>query len=393
MTKNNNNIDIEYALKALDDPQITLTQEFKQWCSKKENKELYKELRRFKEAGLKAENYRKPNIDKQWAKVNPKPKGRNLIVLWGSIAASIVLIVAITFLLKFNGIFVDINNGIVAETISFGSGKVMLHTSKGEKIELSNSTKIIKNQYGHDIVADSNNIIKYNSNSNIPSNSIATIEYHTIKVPTGAEYQMVLADGTKVWLNSETELKYPTVFSGKERIVELKGEAYFNVTHNKEMPFIVKTNNIDTKVLGTEFNVNAYPKENLNITLVAGSVMLNNKLLKEYAAIKLVPGQNALLKYNESVLEVKKVDVSRYIAWRDGYFHFEKERLEDIFLKLERWYDFNVFYQNSSVLDYVFKMRADRHAPFSEMIKRLESTNRIKIRIKGKTIIVSDVTR
>lgn len=393
MTKNNNHIDIEFALKAINNPQLTLTDEFKEWSSKDENLELYKELRRFKEAGLKAENYKRPNIDKEWAKVNPKPKGRNLIVLWGSIAASIIILLSISFLLNFDGLFPSDSKDIIAETISFGKGNVLLVTSEGEKIELGSSTKIIKNKYGQDIIADSNNIIKYSGQEQTLDKSIYKTEYHTLKIPTGGEYQMVLADGTKVWLNSESELKYPTTFSGKERIVELKGEAYFKVAHNKEMPFIVKTNKVDTKVLGTEFNVNAYPKENLNITLVAGSVMLNNKLIKEDAGIKLVPGQNALLKSTENNLEVKKVDVSKYIAWREGYFHFEKERLEDIFLKLERWYDFNVFYQNSEVRDYVFKMRADRHAPFSEMIKRLESTNRIIIRIKGKTIIVSDVTR
>ena len=287
-----------------------------------------------------------------------------------------------------------LNNENISEVISSGSGKAILVTSDGEEIVLGNkSTQIIQSKYGQGIVADSNNVIRYLTQGKAIDTPSKAMEYHTLRIPTGGEYQMVLADGTKVWLNSESELKYPTEFSGKQRIVALKGEAYFQVHHDKNKPFIVKTSKVDTRVLGTEFNVNAYPKEDMNITLVAGSVMLSNKLNKVENKVMLKPGENAFLNPEGDNLEVSKVDVSKFIAWREGYFHFDKERLEDILTKLERWYDFQVFYQNPLVKDYEFKMRADRHEPFSQVIKRLESTNRIKVRVKGKTIIISDVKR
>jgi hypothetical protein len=354
--------------------------------------DLYEELRKYKEAGLKLEEINKPNVGLEWQKVNHHiRKKKQTSKIWWS-AASIIILLSLTFVMALEGVF-EKSHQLASQTeIKKGDAKALLITSTGEEYELEDGiVKNIQDHGGIEIKADSNNVVQYGRLSSDATRTKLAQKYNTLKVPRFGEYQLVLADGTKVWLNSESELRYPIQFNQKERIVDLIGEAYFDVKTDPDHPFVVRTKEVDTRVLGTEFNVSSYPKEELNITLVEGKVQLNSSALPK--PIILHPGENANRKVGEEEISVKEVDVNKYIAWRDGFFYFERERLEDIFLKLERWYDFKVFYQNQYVKDYLFRMRADRKQEFHEITGRLEQTGRISIEINGNVIVVSDVSR
>ena len=216
--------------------------------------------------------------------------------------------------------------------------------------------------------------------------SLATkVTYNTLSTPMGGQYQLVLPDGSKVWLNSGSSIRYPTAFTGLERVVELQGEAYFEIAKNKKMPFIVKTDNsMDIKVLGTQFNVMAYENEkNINTTLIEGSV----EVLERSGKTLLEPGQAAILNKGSGKVKVSKVDVEEAIAWKNGYFVFPNENIESIMRKVSRWYNIEVVYQgNLSNKDFVGTISRDKK--ISEILKMLELTGAVHFRIDGRRVTV-----
>ncbi|MBI9057194.1 MAG: FecR family protein [Labilibaculum sp.] len=389
---NYNHDKIEEVIQVLQAPKEYLSDFLNKYKDNNEMLDLYEEFRKYKEAGLKLEKINAPKANWEWSKLNSKlHRKQQKLKMWIA-AASIVLIASISTLLTFEYFIGDPLQMAQEVSIEKGNARAVLITSSGQEYKLEEGEiRSIADQSGVKIQTDSSNVIQYSSDALAMSKPELANKYNTLKVPRLGEYQIVLSDGTKVWINSESELKYPVHFNQKERVVELTGEAYFDVKSDANHPFIVKTNGVYTKVLGTEFNVSSYPSEDLNITLVEGSVALNQDFSKE--AILLKPGENANRKQGENKISVSKVDVKKYIAWRDGYFYFKKERLEDILLKLERWYDFKVFYQNPDVKDYQFKMRADRNQEFNYIVSRLEQTGRISIEVNGNVIVVSDVQR
>ncbi|MDE5611659.1 MAG: FecR domain-containing protein, partial [Odoribacter sp.] len=167
------------------------------------------------------------------------------------------------------------------------------------------------------------------------------VRYNHIRVPRGCEYQVVLADGTKVWLNAASELTYPVVFRGSERKVFLQGEGYFEVPPDKERPFYVKTEEVELRVLGTAFNINTHGVKSVRTVLVRGAVELDCGGLQ---MVRMTPGD--LVDFNRETSEVvsRQVDVAPYISWKEGYFVFENETLEDIMNTLALWYDKEVFF-------------------------------------------------
>lgn len=382
---------IEEVIQVLQAPKNYLPGFLNKYKDDKEMLDLYEELRKYKEAGLKLEEINSPKVNWEWSKFSSKlDKKKQTLRMWMA-AASIVLLASISALLTLE-FFLNDASQMAQVNIEKGNARATLITSSGQEYSLEEGkNRTITDQHGVVIQADSNNVVQYTSEALAMSDPKLANKYNTLKVPRLGEYQIVLSDGTKVWINSESELKYPVQFNQKERVVELSGEAYFDVKSDPKHPFIVKTNGVYTKVLGTEFNVSSYPKEELNVTLVEGSVALQQTHIAETIILK--PGENANQKLGEDDITVSKVDVNKYIAWRNGYFYFQRERLEDILLKLERWYDFKVFYQNPGVKDYLFKMRADRDQEFKDIVSRLEQTGRISIEINGNVIVVSDVSR
>lgn len=206
---------------------------------------------------------------------------------------------------------------------------------------------------------------------------------HKIIVPRGAEYQIVLADGTRVWLNSDSRLEFPAAFGNRERVVKLAGEAYFDVVHDAGRPFRVQTDQATVQVLGTSFNVSTYGGVN-QTTLVSGSVELN----LAQRSYRLKPGEQGVVQNGR--VEVKEVDVREFVAWKDGLFVFRNRRLEEVLTTLGRWYDLQVFYQNERLKDLHFTGNIPRHASVGDVLVFLEETELLKFEIKGKTLVVRE---
>lgn len=257
------------------------------------------------------------------------------------------------------------------------TGKIVLTLSDGRQVALSDSLGSLQEQNGTTI-ENGNQSLVYN-----PTDSTIAMVYNTIRIPRGAEYKLVLADGSQVWLNAESSITYPVAFQGETREVRLQGEAYFEIAKNKNQPFIVHTTQFDVQVTGTQFNVRAYPGEMESATLAEGGIQLE-KGGKTYT---LKPGQQAYLE--EEDVQVRKVNLESAIAWRYNAFSFEETPLEEIMNELARWYNIHVFYLNPKVKELHFTAWFRRNCTLQEVIDILEKTGKINIELKGKTITVT----
>ena len=219
------------------------------------------------------------------------------------------------------------------------------------------------------------------SAENLPQQ--AQLAYNTIEVPKGAEFDLILSDGTRVWLNADSKLKYPVTFGNDKREVELEGEGYFKVTKDERKPFRVVVKKQTVEVLGTEFNVDAYPGEkNIYTTLVSGKV----KVDADGQTVILDPGMQSVV--NDEKMYTRKVNVAEVISWRNGMFVLENHTLEEIMSKLARWYDFTAFYQNASLKEATFKGKIPRYASFESVLDILEKTGEVKFNVKNQSVTV-----
>jgi len=209
------------------------------------------------------------------------------------------------------------------------------------------------------------------------------VAYNTLSTPRGGQYFIKLVDGSKVWLNAGSSLKFPSAFSKTHRDVELKGEAYFEIAKDSSRPFNVKTETQILQVLGTHFNVNAYADENVvATTLLEGSVEISQ--LKTGRKQLLKPGQQARL--GTDIL-VANVDAEQFIDWKNGYFKFSRENIQSIMRKISRWYDVDVKYEGR-ITNEGFVGTIQRSKDISEVLKTLKLTGEINFKIEGKTITV-----
>ena len=211
----------------------------------------------------------------------------------------------------------------------------------------------------------------------------AEVKYNTLEIPRGGEYALQLADGSRVWLNAETRLRYPVAFAGTERRVELTGEAYFEVSKDATRPFIVRANGVDVRVLGTSFNVAAYGAEVVT-TLVEGRVAVEAGSER----VTLEPDRQAV--WDGERMEVRQVDASNYGLWRKGIFYFEDKRLEEILDALARWYGVEVFYVNPETKDMRFTVEIKRYENIDAILRRIAQTERVHFGVSGRTVTVQE---
>ncbi len=209
--------------------------------------------------------------------------------------------------------------------------------------------------------------------------------YNTITTPRGGQYQLVLADGSKVWLNAASSLTYSTAFAGNERKVTLTGEGYFEVAHDASKPFFVSTGAMDIKVLGTHFNVNAYGDDGqLQTTLLEGSVEVSNS----GNSVVIKPGQQVQVNKGGVGLKiVDHVDLGQVVAWKEGVFYFNKNNIREVMNQLARWYDVSITYEGT-FSGRTFSGQMKRDLKLSQVMKILEYNN-IKYQIIGKQMIIS----
>ena len=212
-----------------------------------------------------------------------------------------------------------------------------------------------------------------------------TAKTYTLTIPRGESYKVTLCDGTEVWLNANSHFIYPTAFTGKERIVSLKGEAYFKVAKDIKRPFIVQTPDIQTRVLGTEFNIKSYTPEDTHVVLIKGSVEVSNTKGGSYA--KLVPGEDAHLQPDGDFV-MNKVETESYVYWKDGYFYFDDITLLDIMQSIGKWYNVNVEFCNKEALNYRMHFLAKRSEGLEHTIKLLNKMKKVHIVLENNTLIV-----
>lgn len=211
------------------------------------------------------------------------------------------------------------------------------------------------------------------------------IEYHTMKIPRGGEYVLVLSDETTVYLNAESELTYPVKFRGNDRRVFLKGEAYFDVKRDSSKPFIVETNSLKIQVLGTEFGVRAYQNEEyIRTTLKKGKVSVES----EEDGVVLAPGMQVSFDKETTKMDVQEVNVDLFLAWKDGRLVFDNCSLENILKDLGKWYDFDVYYEREDARLIPFSLNIKKHDAFAEVLQLLEDTGCVEFNIENNIVIV-----
>ena len=209
---------------------------------------------------------------------------------------------------------------------------------------------------------------------------------HTLSVPRGGEYTLILADGSRVYLNAESQLEYPVAFTGPKRQVSLKGEAYFEIAKNPSVPFVVTVENVDVEVLGTEFAVRAYTDESHTLTtLVKGAVKVRSGELET----TLAPSEQADIESRTGHLEVRQVDVTPFVAWRHGRIVFDNTPLETILGELSRWYDMKVIYLNEDAKKHSFSLNMEKYTDFREILRLMEQTGHAEFTIADGYVMVN----
>ncbi|WP_342647437.1 FecR domain-containing protein [Mucilaginibacter sp. CSA2-8R] len=308
--------------------------------------------------------------------------------LWLKIAA--VLLVVISFgLLLFNytrvnkpqNQFGSVKGG--AAQIKAGGNNAYLTLADGTVISLNGAGDgELANRSGIQITKAKDGMLVYKF-VNTKGTKPATNEINTITTPRGGQYQVQLADGTKVWLNAETSIKFPVTFNTKHRDVELTGEAYFEVAKNKHQPFTVHANDTKVQVLGTHFNVSAYDRDAVSTTLLEGSV----RLVKQNATAMLKPGQNGTTEQNRQDINVQKADIEQDIAWKNGYIIFNDADIKTVMKQAARWYNVDVEYQGS-LSDQRYNGKISKYKDITELLTNMELTGTVHFKIEGRRIIV-----
>ena len=301
----------------------------------------------------------------------PVRKGRSLLKVWGAVAAVVVAFVGGLLYWQMTGSPQPEVKQVAIARIEQGGMRAVLITETGQQVVLQGLKDTCLNITGTETLnIREDGSLKY-SLSALSSMS----EWHTLRIPKGGEYKIVLDDGTEIWLNSASELKYPAHFVGNERRVQLTGEAYFQVARNEAAPFIVETRDMDVKVLGTSFNVSVYEdEESCHATLVEGRVEVNDKVNGE--KVVLTPGKQALLRGGE--MTVREVNTKLYTLWRLDRFTFASEDMEGVIRKLSRWYNVDFFFANSSMKQKRFTGSLPKYADISQVLKMIEMTTDIK---------------
>lgn len=271
--------------------------------------------------------------------------------------------------------------------LSPGTPKAYILFSSGQRMDLTTTehdTMIMEK--GMQVRVGSSGKISY-----IPGDSGSILKqeivYNTIVVPRGGEYKLELADGTLVWLNSDSELRYPVKFAGSQRDVWLKGEGYFEVSKNPEKPFRVVVDDMIVKVLGTSFNINAYKdRGNILTTLVSGKVDIQDMSGKSLVVMS--PNQQVDFRHGK-ISSVQEVDITRFVSWIDGKFYFNDMTLENIMSQLQRWYDIEVFFVDEELKSYPFTGVIRRDFTAGQIFEIIEKTTRVKFNVRGKCVTVN----
>jgi transmembrane sensor len=305
---------------------------------------------------------------------------RKLFVFRSVAAAAALLFLAVTALWWVGRNKTDTNStiGTVFTDVSPGTNKATLTLADGSTVTLDSA--------GNQVISHgSTNITQQNGQLLYAAQKAgAGIQYNKLATPRGGQYRVTLPDGTKVWLNSSSTLKYPTAFTGSQRIVELEGQGYFEVASNAAQPFKVLVNDMEVQVLGTHFDVMAYKDETtVNTTLLEGKVQV-----KEGANLQLLkPGQQALRNNQNHTISVQEADVKKVMAWKNGLFVFNNMALPAILREIARWYDVDIIYQTLPSTE-LYGGGIGRNLHLSNVLSLLETSGYNHFKLDGRKVIV-----
>lgn len=310
-----------------------------------------------------------------------KPVKRAIYLRWYAIAAVLIPLIIVTGLL-----FLRQNSGPAsieeqyAELLSSSrQSRASLILSTGEVLHLDeSSTGKSFEKEGVRILQDENDRITYGEAS--------TVSIHTLVTPRAGEYQLVLSDGTKVWINADSSLEFPTAFRGNERRVRLSGEAYFEVDADPDRPFVISTSAMDVVVTGTTLNICHYPGEEATTTLVEGSLYIFDQ---EQQQLYLRPGQQAIVTETSPQAIVKNVNTESYTSWVTGMLVFQGMTLKDLAKRMERWYDVEVQFNDTLSQNIRFSGAMNKNKPVSFLISLIEESSDITFSFTDNKLLVS----
>ena len=303
---------------------------------------------------------------------------------WGWVAASVLLVVGIGGYLLQNR--KEVSTPVVEKQADIPPGK------EGAVLTLADGREVVLDSLGNGVIATQNGtqvVLKNGALAYAGDAGSGEAVYNNLTTPKGRQFQMVLPDGTKAWLNAASSLRYPTAFSGDNREVEVRGEVYFDVAKNANQPFIIHlSNQVKIQVLGTQFNVNAYSNEaTIKTTLVEGSIKITSGAsVAGGSSVVLYPGQQAQIGDAPGIKVLNNADVDKAVAWKSGIFNFEDSGLEEVMRQVERWYDIEVVYEKG-IPDIRFGGKLSNDVSLSGLIRSLQDSE-VHFRIEGRKLIV-----
>jgi len=365
---------------------------FMKWLNEsKENKRLFERLESEDYFDERLNIVAQFNVEEDWNKVrrviqSEVDNSRRIRHVWMKVAqlAAAVLIPVGIFIMLYTHVVDsdDADTPTLSHQIKPGESKATLTLQSGEIYHIDKNDTVInvaETQVG--ISVDSVGVL-YQINKKV---ELVELRYNTLETPRGGEFQLSLADGTRVWLNASTKLRYPERFGSNSREVYVEGEAYFEVATDKVRPFFVHFNNSRTEVLGTEFNIKAYADNpNSIVTLSEGRIRVTH----EKEAIEMTPDHQLIINRKSNKFSHNEVDASLYSAWKDGKLVYQGVELEEILEDIARWYNVNVFYQNQGAKDVEFSLYLNRYEDFSRVLDVLQATGKVEFEEFENNIIV-----
>lgn len=306
--------------------------------------------------------------------------GRIRIVRWVAVVAAVwVLALGVTLWMTFGKKENVAPLPVASKIIPAGEKKATLTLADGTEVHVEEITARVLQEKGMNIEYRNGEIVYHKSEE-----KTTEVVYNKLEVPRGGECMIKLDDGTKVWVNAETKLKYPVVFVGDRREVVLEGEAFFDVAKN-EKPFIVKTSFGDVRVLGTAFGISAYASEPESYTtLVRGKVSVEREGIKP---VVILPGEQVVTSKDGKMIK-QQVDVEEFVGWKDGIYVFKEKSLGEIMKTLERWYNISVDFQDKSLVDLPFTGNLKRYDDINVFFDALTRTGDMKYRVEGNQVIL-----
>lgn len=332
---------------------------------------------------MERHNLPAPDVEAEWYKffsnrmTAARTPHNHRTFIWGAVSGIAASLAVMLSVMLWNNLS---DNNIMVYKATDAPVEITLQTSDDDSIVLDNKAdgKLVGLSDG--ITRTDSSIIYSNHRK-----AGAKMQNHVLSTSRGTTFKVELSDGTMVWLNANSSLSYSSHFEGRERRVSLVGEAYFQVAKNDKMPFIVETNSLTTRVLGTEFNIRTGSREASHVTLLKGSVDVVSKNSKQ--SLRLKPGEDAAIDSNGTI-RMQNIDTDVYSYWKEGYFYYDNTTAEDILKSLGEWYNVNIVFRNPKAMHHRMHYFCNRNGSIAEAIELFNHIGKVRAIVDGNTVFV-----